>query len=166
MRLRASRIATFLEDPDRAVRAVLLYGPDAGLICERAETLARTVCPDLKDPFQVADLSGSALTADPARLADEAAQMSLIGGRRVIRVHDATDRLAGLFAGFLDTAPGDGFIVVEAGDLPGSSALRRVFDASSRAAAIGCYPDTPRERVAVIQDALKAHRIAVSGDAV
>ena len=53
MRLAASRIAAFLEHPDRAVRAVLLYGPDAGLICERADTLARTVCPDLKDPFRI-----------------------------------------------------------------------------------------------------------------
>jgi DNA polymerase-3 subunit delta len=166
MRLAASRIAAFLEHPDRAVRAVLLYGPDAGLICERADTLARTVCPDLKDPFRVADLSGSALSADPARLADEAAQLSLIGGRRVIRVHDATDRLAGLFAGFLDTAPGDGFIVVvEAGELPGSSALRRVFDTSPRAAAIGCYPDTVRDRAAVIRDTLRTHRITASGEA-
>ena len=167
MRLAASRIAAFLEHPDRAVRAVLLYGPDAGLICERADTLARTVCPDLKDPFRVADLSGPALSADPARLADEAAQLSLIGGRRVIRVHDAADRLAGLFAGFLDTAAaGDGFIVVvEAGELPGSSALRRVFDTSPRAAAIGCYPDTARDRAAVIRDTLRTHRITASGEA-
>ena len=145
---------------------MLLYGPDAGLIHERADTLARTVCPDLRDPFRIADLGGSLLAADPARLADEAAQLSLIGGRRVIRVHDATDRLAGLFAGFLDTAPGDGFIViVEAGELPGSSALRRVFDTSPRAAAIGCYPDTARDRAAVIRDTLRTHRITASGEA-
>jgi len=144
---------------------VLLYGPDIGLVRERAEILAGTVCQDLKDPFRVADLSGAALAADPARLADEAAQMSLIGGRRVIRVHDAADRLAGLFAGFLDAAPGDGFIVVETGDLPGSSALRRVFDSSPRATAIGCYPDTPRDRAAVIRDTLRAHRITASGEA-
>ena len=144
---------------------MLLYGPDIGLVRERAEILAGTVCPDLKDPFRVADLSGAALAADPARLADEAAQMSLIGGRRVIRVHDAADRLAGLFAGFLDAAPGDGFIVAEAGDLPGSSALRRVFDSSPRATAIGCYPDTPRDRAAVIRETLRAHRITASGEA-
>jgi DNA polymerase-3 subunit delta len=165
VKLPASRIAAFLQRPDQAIRAVLLYGPDAGLVRERADTLARTVCPDLNDPFRVADLSGSALTADPARLADEAAQMSLIGGRRVIRLHDVPDRLAGLFAGFLDTAPGDGFIVVEAGDLPGSSALRRVFDTSPRTAAIGCYPDTPRDRAAVIRDTMRAHRITASGEA-
>jgi len=80
-------------------------------------------------------------------------------------VHDAADRLAGLFRGFLDAAPGDGFIVVEAGELPGSSALRRVFDTSPRAAAIGCYPDTPRDRAAVIRDTLRAHRITASGEA-
>jgi DNA polymerase-3 subunit delta len=144
---------------------VLLYGPDTGLARERADILAQTVCPDLKDPFRVADLNGAALAADPARLADEAAQMSLIGGRRVIRVHDAADRLAALFAGFLDTAPGDGFIVVEAGDLPGSSTLRRAFDNSPRAAAIGCYPDTPRDRAALIRDTLRAHRITASAEA-
>jgi DNA polymerase-3 subunit delta len=165
VKLPTSRIAAFLQRPDQAIRAVLLYGPDAGLVSERADTLARTVCQDLKDPFRVADLSGSALAADPARLADEAAQMSLIGGRRVIRVREAADRLGGLFAGFLDTAPGDGFIVVEASNLPGSSALRRVFDASPRAAAIGCYPDTLRDRSAVIRDTLRAHTITASGEA-
>ena len=165
MKLPASRIAAFLQRPDRTIRAVLLYGPDTGLVRERADTLARTVCQDLKDPFRVADLSGSALAADPARLADEAAQMSLIGGRRVIRVREAADRLGGLFAGFLDTALGDGFIVVEASDLPRSSTLRRAFDASPRAAAIACYPDTPRDRSAVIRDTLRAHTITASGDA-
>ena len=165
MKLPAARIAAFLQRPDQTIRAVLLYGPDIGLVRERADVLARTVCPDLKDPFRVADLSGAALAADPARLADEAAQLSLIGGRRVIRVRDAADRLAGLFRGFLDAAPGDGFIVVEAGDLPGSSALRRVFDTSPRAVAIGCYPDTPRDRAAVIRDTLRAHRITASGEA-
>jgi DNA polymerase-3 subunit delta len=165
VKLSPARIAVFLERPDQTVRAVLLYGPDTGLVRERADTLARTVCPDLKDPFRVANLNGSGIFADPARLADEAAQMSLIGGRRIVRVRDATDRLAKLFAGFLDTAPGDGFVVAEAGELPGSSALRRVFDASPRAVAIGCYPDTPRDRAAVIRDTLRAHRITASRDA-
>ena len=165
MKLPASRVAAFLHQPDPAIRAVLLYGPDAGLIRERADTLARGVCPDLHDPFRVADLSAAALAADPARLADEAAQMSLMGGRRVIRVRDGADRLAGLFAGFFDDAPGDGFIVVEAGELTGSSALRRVFDNAPQATAIGCYPDTPRDCAAVIGDTLRAHRITASDEA-
>jgi DNA polymerase-3 subunit delta len=165
MRLPAARVAAFLQRPDREIRAVLLYGPDAGLVSERADALARTVCPDLKDPFRVADLSSSALAADPARLADEVAQMSLIGGRRVVRVREAADRLARLFSGFFESTPGDAFIVVEAGDLPGSSSLRRVYEAAPEAVAIGCYPDTARDRTAVIGEALRAHRITASADA-
>jgi DNA polymerase III subunit delta len=164
--LPTARIAAFLERPDPEIRAVLLYGPEAGLVRERADRLARFVCPALGDPFRVADLSGSALAEDPARLADEAAQLSLTGGRRVVRVRGAADGQGKLFAEFLGSSPGDALIVVEAGELPRQSALRRAFEAAPCAAAIGCYPDTARERAAVIRESLGARRIAASADAV
>src|SRR5205823_9108670 len=109
---------------------------------------------DLRDTFLVAELPAAALTADPARLADETAQISLMGGRRVVRVRDAGDAVAAIFGRFLAGAPGDAFVVVEAGDLPGRSSLRRAFDEAPAAAAIGCYPDGPRELAAVIRDSL------------
>jgi DNA polymerase III subunit delta len=165
VRLPPARVAAFLHRPDPAIRAVLLYGPDAGLVRERAEALARGVCPDLRDPFRVADLAASTLASDPARLADEAAQIGLMGGRRVVRVREAGDALASLFVRFLKDAPGDALVVVEAGDLPGRSALRRAFDEAPPAAAIGCYPDTARDLAAVIRETCAAHRIAVSRDA-
>src|SRR6516164_9522059 len=165
MKLPAARVAAFLQQPDPAIRAVLLYGPDAGLIRERADTLARGVCPDLKDPFRVADLMAAALAADPARLADEAAQLSLGGGQRVVRVRGAGDALAKLFAGFLESTPGEALVVVDAGELPSRSALRRAFEAAPPAIAIGCYPDTPRELAAVIRETLAAHRVSASRDA-
>src|SRR5207253_6265807 len=67
---------------------------------------------------------------------------------------------------FFESTPGDAFIVVSAGELAGSSPLRRVFEAAPNAVAIGCYPDTARERGAVIDDALRAHRITASADAI
>jgi DNA polymerase-3 subunit delta len=165
VKLAAGRVEAFLRRPDPEIRAVLLYGPDAGLVRERAETVARTICPDLRDPFRVAELAATTLVGDPARLADEAAQISLMGGRRVIRVREAGDALAPLFARFLPAAVGDALVVAEAGDLPGRSALRRAFDESSAGAAIGCYPDSARDLALVVRDALGAHRIGVSRDA-
>jgi DNA polymerase-3 subunit delta len=173
VRLAAGRVEGFLRHPDPEIRAVLLYGPDGGLARERAETVARTVCPDLRDPFRVAELAAATLAGDPARLADEAAQISLTGGRRVIRVRDAGDALAPLFVRFLadsagsrgGAASGDTLVVAEAGDLPARSALRRAFDESPVAAAIGCYPDSPRDLALVIRDAFAAHRIGASRDA-
>ena len=61
---------------------------------------------------------------------------------------------------------GDALVVVEAGDLPGRSALRRVFDEAPGAAAIGCYPDSARDLAAVIRETCAAHRVAISRDAV
>ncbi|HEX3538777.1 MAG TPA: DNA polymerase III subunit delta [Stellaceae bacterium] len=166
MKLPAGRVEGFLRRPDPEVRAVLLYGPDGGLVRERADAVARTVCPDLRDAFLVAELPAAALAADPARLADEAAQISLMGGRRVVRVREAGDALAATFARFLAGSPGDALVIVEAGDLPGRSSLRRVFDDAPAAASIGCYPDGPRELVTVIRDSLAAHRVSASPDAV
>jgi DNA polymerase-3 subunit delta len=166
VRLPAGQVESFLRRPDPQISAVLLYGPDAGLVRERADTLARAICPDLQDPFRIADLTPAILGADPARLADEAAQIGLMGGRRVVRVREAGDSLAPLFARFLGDSIGDALAVVEAGDLPGRAALRRVFDEAPRGAAIGCYPDSARDLAAVIRESFAAHRVIASRDAV
>ena len=165
MRLAQSRVAAFLQRPDPEIRAVLLYGPDEGLVRERAEAVARSVCSDLKDPFRVADLTASVLGTDPARLADEATQLSLTGGQRVVRVRGAGDGIAKLFAGFLESTPGEALVIAEAGELPSRSALRRAFEAAPSAVAIGCYPDTPRELAVVIRETLAANRVIASRDA-
>jgi DNA polymerase III subunit delta len=135
------------------------------LVRERAEAVASSICPDLKDPFRVGDLTAAVLAADPARLFDETAQLSLTGGRRVVRVRGASDTLAKLFAEFLEGTPGGAFVVAEAGELPARSSLRRAFEAAPSAVAIGCYPDTPRELALVIRETLAAHRVTASRDA-
>jgi DNA polymerase III subunit delta len=165
VKLPAGRVEGFLRRPDAEIRAVLLYGPDTGLARERADALARSICPDLRDPFRVADLGASALAGDPARLADEAAQIGLLGGRRVVRVRDAGDALAPIFARFLADTVADALVIAEACDLPARSALRRAFDEAPRGAAIGCYPDSARDLAQVIRDAFAAHRIGASRDA-
>ena len=166
MKLAAGQIDGFLRRPDPQMRAVLLFGPDAGLIRERADMLARAICPDLRDPFRVAELTGAIVAADPARLGDEAAQISLMGGRRVVRLREAGDALAPLVGRFLADTAADALVIAEAGDLPGRSALRRVFEESPRGATIGCYPDNARDLAAVIRDTFAAHKIAISRDAI
>jgi len=166
VKLPAARVEAFLRQPDPEIRAVLLYGPDLGLVRERADAVARTVTPDLRDPFRVADLTGATLIADPARLYDEAAQINLMGGGRLVRVREIGDAHSAVFGRFLAEPPGDGLVVAEAGDLPARASLRRVFDDAPRAVAIGCYPDSARDLAEVIRDSLAAHDITASRDAV
>jgi len=146
------KIQQFLDSPAPDVRAVLLYGPDAGLVRERADGLVRGVAGDLGDPFRVTELSPDEIAKEPARLFDEAAAIAMTGGRRAVRLRGPGDGLSDLLSRFLDDPPGDGLVVLEAGDLPPRSRLRKLFEAADRAAALPCYRDEGRDLEALIED--------------
>lgn len=155
MKLAGRAIEGFLRRPDPQVRAVLVYGPDSGLVAERALLLARHIVPDSLDPFRVVTLTGAMLADDPARLADEMGAISMFGGRRVIRVRDATDKAAPAFTHILAATPlDDSFVVVESGDLTPRSALRLLFEKSEAAAALPCYLDDAGDVARVVREAL------------
>src|SRR5262249_8495560 len=115
MIVKSSEADRFIGRAPKDLAAALFFGPDQGMVRERAEALARTIVPDLSDAFRVAELSEQALNADGARLADEAAAISMLGGRRVVRVRGAGNGLAKLFEEFLEEPKGDALVVVEAG---------------------------------------------------
>jgi DNA polymerase-3 subunit delta len=165
MEIKSHLADRFVARPPADLIAALIYGPDQGMVRERAAVLARSVVPDLNDPFRVAELDEAVLDADPARLWDEAAALSMIGGRRVVRVRGAGNSLAKPFERFLSDPKGDALIVVEAGELTKSAGLRRVFDEADNAAAIACYPDRARELEEVVRTALKEMQLSIDADA-
>lgn len=144
MKLATRDAEAFVKRPRSDIRAILLFGSDAGLIRERAKTIAKSACEDLSDPFRVSTLTGAQLQDDPARLADEAGAIALTGGRRVVMISGAGDRNGKLFESFLEAPIGDTLIVVEAGELTARSSLRVAFEEAPIAAAIGCYADDNR----------------------
>lgn len=166
MKLSGGKIEAFLKAPDKSALAVLVFGPDAGLVKERLDRLAKTVLSDLSDPFRVADIQGSSLKEDPARLADEAAAIALTGGRRVVRVRDAGDTAAPALQSFLEHPMGDALVLVEGGELSPRSNLRKLFEAASNAVALPCYADEGGGLEAVIHETLRAHGLTAEPDAV
>ena len=166
MKLQGQRIEAFLKRPEPVVRAVLLYGPDHGLVMTRAAALGHTVVADLNDPFQVSTLTGSGLSADHAALYDEMAAMSLMGGRRLVRVQDVADSAAEIFSALLADPPGgDTLAVVEAGDLDSRSKLRKLFEAAANAAAIPCYVESDRDLSRVVAELLTTENLTAEPDA-
>ncbi len=165
MKISASRIDRFLLNPGPDITGILLFGPDQGLVRERAVTLAQTVVDDLGDPFRVVELTGAAIKADPAILGDEARQLSMTGGRKVIRVMEATDGITPAFGDFLDGSEGESLVIVEAGNLGARSSLRKLFQKAGNAASIGCYEDDARGLIGIINETLGRYGLTATSDA-
>jgi DNA polymerase-3 subunit delta len=160
MKLDARRIPAFLRDPGPA-RIVLLHGEDEGLVRHRADSLTLAVVGARDDPFRVAWLSRE----DHGRLAEEAGAIAMLGGRRVIRVRDAVDGLAGAVEQAA-AAPGDSLIVLEAsGLLPARSKLRALVEGLPAGAAIACYPEEGRALEEAVRAGLAQAGISLERDA-
>jgi DNA polymerase-3 subunit delta len=153
MKLDARRVPAFLRDPG-AARVVLLHGDDAGLIRERAEALTRAVASSLDDPFRVAVLEREA----HGRLAEESGAMSLVGGRRVVRLRDCGETVLAGLRRALETR-GDTLLVLEAPAL-GRGRLRTFVETLDVGAAIACYPEEGRALEASIRALLAERGVA------
>jgi DNA polymerase-3 subunit delta len=165
MKIKPANAEKFAAKPDAGVRAVLVYGPDRGLVRERVGKLIRTVVADPEDPFRVAELTGEQIKKEPAVLGDEAAAMAFGGGHRVVIVRAPVEDTVNTFRDFLAGPAGDALVVVEAGDLDGRSKLRAAFEKADRGAALPCYRDEGRDLAGLIQETLKSHGLTVSRDA-
>jgi len=165
VKIPANRLDAFVANPGAGVRAVLVYGPDAGLVRERSDALMRSAVPDLSDPFLVAELAADSIVRDPALLADEAAAIALTGGRRAVRVRDCGDTLAKAVESMLAGPFGDSLLVLQAGELGPRSALRRLMEDGEATAAVPCYADESRDIDRVVRETLSAAGLTVSADA-
>jgi DNA polymerase III subunit delta len=163
--LRGQEINGFIARPDPVRPIILLYGPDAGLVRERADALIASAVDDLNDPFSLVKLDGDELAAEPSRLVDEAMTVPLFGGRRAIRVRAGSRS----FASGVETLAGmsvrDCRIVIEAGDIRPDSPLRKACERATSAVAIGCYPDTERDLAKLIDDELRIAGLRIAQDA-
>ncbi|HSR54615.1 MAG TPA: DNA polymerase III subunit delta, partial [Alphaproteobacteria bacterium] len=170
MKIPPSRAEAFLSNIGDDCHGVLLYGPDTGLVRERARALVQAITGTAEDPFLINELNATDLRDDPARLADEAVSLAFGGGRRAVRLRGAADGTSKAVAGALAALEaGDGpppsLVIVEAGELGPRSSLRRLFEGEDAAAAIACYPDEGGGLERVIERALANHGLTAGADA-
>ena len=163
--LRGRDIDAFLARPDPGRPIILLYGPDAGLVRERADLLLASAVDDPDDPFSLVKLDGDELSAEPSRLVDEAMTVPLFGGRRAIRIRAGSRNFAGGIDTLAEMTLKDCRIVIEAGDLRPESPLRKACERAKTAVAIGCYPDTERDLAKLIEDELRIANLRIAPDA-
>ena len=165
MKVGARDFESFLRKSAPDILAVLLYGPDTGLVRERGDKLVASIAGSLDDPFRVSNVPLASLRDEPSRLRDEAEALSFGGGRRAVRLRDAADGAADAVELLFSSTAGAGMAVLEAGDLGPRSALRRLFESAKNAAAIPCYRDEGADLQKFIAEALKSGGLQADRDA-
>lgn len=119
-------------------RFFLLHGPDES----GSRALAKALGEAMGAQAERVDLSGAALKDDPARLADEAASISMFGDRRWILVEPAGDEIGPALEALLEAPAAGNPVAVVAGALRPASKLLKLALAAPNALAFASYvPD-------------------------
>lgn len=164
---KAGEVEAFLSRPDFSFSLVLVYGPDSGLVAERSAKLAKNFGVEPSDPFAAVTLSADELEKDIGRLFDEAKALSLLGGKRLVRVRGAgagralSDAIGELAGEKLE----DTLVIVEAGDLKKSAGLRLNAERGRHAMALPCYQDEGRALDQMIDEELSKAGLSMDREA-
>lgn len=141
-------------------RLFLLYGADEAGSAALAQRLARA----MGSGAERVDLEGPALKADPARLADEAASISLFGERRWIRIQPAGDEIAAAVTALLDAETAGNPVVAIAGALKPSSPLVKIATEHKLALAHPSYVPDARNAAEIADMLAKEAGLRLSRD--
>ena len=162
--LRAGEVDAYVARPDPTRPVALVFGPDAGLVSERAPPLVR-VGRRSGDPFALVRLDGDELAGDPSRLIDEAHTIPLFGGRRAVWVKAGSRELASAVEALIAVPIRDCRVVIEAGDLRRNAPLRVVCERAAAVAAIACYLDGERDLGRLIDEEMRSAGLSIAPDA-
>ena len=164
---KAHEVDGWLARPQGAFPVVLIYGPDRGLVSERATLYARQAGFRLDDPFSVTRLDAGEIESDPGRLMDEANTVAMFADRRLIWIKGAgTHKALGASLKDLCASPPDATtILIEGGDLKKGALVRAAVEQGSAGMALPCYVDQARAIEGVIDEVLGRDGITIAPDA-
>jgi DNA polymerase-3 subunit delta len=141
-------------------RFFLVYGPDDS----GSRALAKLLANAMGAEAERVDLAGSELRGDPARLADEAASISLFGGARYIFVDPAGDETLAAVEALLEAPAAGNPVVLVAGALKPASKLLKLALARPDALAFASYAPEGQDAERLAADLARSEGLIVRPD--
>jgi DNA polymerase-3 subunit delta len=159
MKANKAQIERALKAPAET-RFFLLHGPDeAG-----SRALAKALGEAMGAQAERVDLAGADLRNDPARLADEAASISMFGDRRWILVEAAGDESVPAMEALLEAPAAGNPVAVVAGALRPASKLLKLALAAPQALAYASYVPDAGDADRLVLDMARAEGLIVRPD--
>lgn len=167
--IKGQAITAFLNNPlakigNGGTLALLIFGPDAGLVHERGQQVLKFLEKQLDDPMATSAFSGEELQGEPDRIFIELATQSLFGGQRIVYVKGDYAQLGPALKGAFDQ-PCANHLIIEAGNMTPRAPLRKLFEAGQHTICLPCYADSDADIARLIQDEVARHGLTITPDA-
>ena len=163
--VKTAQAAAFLKNPPQTLSAVLFYGSDPGMVAERSDRLAKLIASREDPAGEILRLDDNDLDTDPDRLTVELDTRPMFSGRKIIRATAGRRIAAATLKPILETAGHEGFLIVEAGNLKPTDALRALFEGKAHAAAVACYADDAAAIEGLIAEVLGPYSMKIAPEA-
>ena len=166
MKVNPEQIVNRLANGAKGFSAALLFGPDQGLISETVARSVAAIAGEPADPFLIAEITPAQLKGDEALLSDELSALPMVGTRKIIVIRRATDTIAKIVEAALAIPDVPNFLLIEAGELPTRSKLRKAFEGAKTAGAAGCYADDRHNLEQILRHVMDLREVSIGPEAV
>lgn len=155
----------FIEKLPANVSVIVVYGPDAGLVSETARETATRLAKRQDPPGEILRIEDGDLDDDPDRLLVELQTIPMFGGGKVIRTTTGRRVNINMLKPVLEGQPPAAALVIEAGNLKPTDALRKLSEKADFAAAVPCFADSTQDLARMVDDMLAKAGKTIDPDA-
>ena len=155
----------FLSRLPGEIVVVVAYGSDAGLIAETAAAAAQQIAAREDPPGEVLRIEDADLENDPDRLIVELQTLPMFGGTKIVRTSISRRINANLLKPIIEAGPPAAALVIEAGNLKPTDALRKLAEKPKWSAAIPCFSDSAQDIARMIDDMVASAGKSIEPDA-
>ncbi|MEK6733908.1 MAG: hypothetical protein AABY27_02240, partial [Pseudomonadota bacterium] len=157
MKIATKDIEQFINNIPKSIKAILIYGPDTGLIKARINIITKTR--NIASIYKYDQIKNN-----PEILLDSLRSISLFGEdlskqkTSIIECNSAV--ISEAISNSLKNDNFNGLLVFSASDLGPESSLRKFFDTNANTASIACYIEDQATIARIIQQQLKSNGIS------
>ena len=123
MNIKPEQVESILKSLPQTIRGVVIYGSNEGMVSTLSENFIKCISNDIYDAFHVSYLDMTDISVDISCLYAEFNAQSLMGGRRVVVIKNATSNLTKPLRELLSSSSSDTLLVISSSTLKTKDSL-------------------------------------------
>lgn len=157
MNIKPEQVEHIVKSLSPNIRGVVIYGSNEGMIATLSQQFIKAISPDIYDAFHVSYLEMADVSTDIGALYAEYNAQSLMGGRRVVVIKEATNLLTKSLRELLASSQSDSLLVITSSSLKTKDSLAVFAKDEDNFYGIGCYDDRDEDISAFASKFISQH---------